>query len=88
MVAAEVQRQYRPPLFLYTAPSGLEPTRSEFVRAMGDRPLDIFDPEQDWGAQFSGRRAVVDLGGWGRREHTSQAVSAGVKLSARTRLWA
>ena len=39
-------------------------------RAMGDRPLDIFDPEQDWGAQSSGRRAVVDLGGWGQREST------------------
>ena len=71
---------YRPPLFLYAAPSGLEPTRSEFFRVMGDRPLDMFDPDRDWPTQFAGRRAVVDLGGWGRREHTSLAVGAGVEL--------
>ena len=70
----------RPPLFLYAAPSGLEPTRSEFFRAMGDRPLDMFDPEGDWTAQFAGRKAIVDLGGWGRREHTSEAVAGGVEL--------
>jgi phosphoglycerate dehydrogenase-like enzyme len=72
--------QARPPLFVYAAPSGLEPTRSEFFRVMGDRPLDMFDPEGDWPAQFAGRRAVVDLGGWGRREHTGVAVDAGVEL--------
>ena len=73
-------RQSRPPMFLYAAPSGLEPTRSEFFGAVGDRPMDMFDPDQDWPSQFAGRRAIVDLGGWGRREHTSQAVDAGVKL--------
>jgi phosphoglycerate dehydrogenase-like enzyme len=80
LVATNVGGENRAPLFLYAAPSGLEPTRSEFVRAMAHRPLDIFDPEQDWAAQFAGRRAVVDLGGWGRREHTSEAVNAGVEL--------
>jgi phosphoglycerate dehydrogenase-like enzyme len=70
----------RPPLFVYAAPSGLEPTRSEFFRVMGDKTVDMFDPDKDWSAQFAGRRAVVDLGGWGRREHTTVAVGAGVEL--------
>ena len=42
--------------------------------------MDMFDPDEDWPPQFAGRRAIVDLGGWGRREHTSQAVEAGVEL--------
>lgn len=70
----------RAPLFLYAAPSGLEPTRGEFFRVMGDRPLDMFDPDGEWPEQFAGRRAVVDLGGWGRREHTTLAVGAGAEL--------
>jgi phosphoglycerate dehydrogenase-like enzyme len=71
----------RAPLFLCVAPSGLEPTLSEFRAAMGERPFDVFDIASDSGSpDFSGRRAVVDLGGWGRREDTSRAHEAGVEL--------
>jgi phosphoglycerate dehydrogenase-like enzyme len=79
-MASMTEPRSRPPLFVYAAPSGLEPTRSEFFRVMDDRPVDMFDPDSDWPAQFAGRRAVVDLGGWGRREHTTVAVGAGVEL--------
>jgi len=70
----------RPVLFLYAAPSGIEPTRATFLRAAGGLAVDEFDPKGPFREQFSGRRAVVDLGGWGRREHTSTAVDAGVEL--------
>src|SRR5579862_5451255 len=71
----------RPPLFLNVAPSGLEPTFSEFRAAMGDRSFDLFDKSSEDGEpDFAGRKAVVDLGGWGQRDQTSKAVAAGVSL--------
>src|SRR5579875_2885041 len=68
------------PLVLDAAPSGVDMTRSIFLEAMGPRPLDEFDGSLPVDAQMKGRRAVVDLGGWGRREHTTAAVDAGVEL--------
>jgi phosphoglycerate dehydrogenase-like enzyme len=68
------------PLFLCVAPSGLEPALSQFRLVMGDRPFDVFDSAAGGDAKFSGRRAVVDLGGWGSRQQTAKAVAAGVEL--------
>ena len=70
----------RAPLFLCVAPSGPEPALSQFRAAMGERPFDVFDEAGGGAPEFSGRRAVIDLGGWGRREQTSSAVAAGVEL--------
>ncbi len=71
---------HRVPLFLCVAPSGLEPSLSQFRHVMGDRPFDVFDAAEGGEPDFSGRRAVVDLGGWGQREQTAKAVTAGVEL--------
>jgi D-3-phosphoglycerate dehydrogenase / 2-oxoglutarate reductase len=73
------ERSHRP-LFLCVTPSGLEPALSQFRMVMGERPFDVFDEAAGDEPAFSGRQAVVDLGGWGRRQHTSQAVAAGVQL--------
>ena len=70
----------RAPLFLCVAPSGLEPALSQFRSAMGGRPFDLFDKGSGGQPDFSGRRAVVDLGGWGTRQETTEAVAAGVEL--------
>jgi phosphoglycerate dehydrogenase-like enzyme len=71
----------RPPLFMCVAPSGLQPAYGVFEKAMGGDPFDLFDRAADPGEpDFVGRRAVVDLGGWGTREETSRAVDAGVEL--------
>jgi D-3-phosphoglycerate dehydrogenase / 2-oxoglutarate reductase len=70
----------RSPLFLCVAPSGLEPALSEFRGVMGDRPFDVFNEPDGGEPEFSGRRSVVDLGGWGRREQTAAAVAAGIEL--------
>ena len=70
----------RAPLFLCVAPSGLEPALSQFRLAMGGKAFDLFDKSDGGKPDFSGRRAVVDLGGWGTREETTAAVAAGVKL--------
>jgi D-3-phosphoglycerate dehydrogenase len=68
------------PLLLNAAPSGIELTRATMLRVMGERPIDEFDPGRSAPDQFLGRRAVIDLGGWGRREHTAAAVDGGVEL--------
>jgi phosphoglycerate dehydrogenase-like enzyme len=47
---------------------------------MGDRSFDVFDAANGGEPDFSGRRAVVDMGGWGQREQTEKAVRAGVQL--------
>lgn len=70
----------RAPLFLCVAPSGLEPALSQFRSAMDGRPFDLFDKANGGKPDFSGRRAVVDLGGWGTRQETTEAVAAGVEL--------
>jgi phosphoglycerate dehydrogenase-like enzyme len=71
---------HRAPLFLCVAPSGLEPSLSAFRHVMGARPFDVFDAADGGEPDFSGRRAVVDLGGWGTREQTAKAVAARVEL--------
>ena len=68
------------PLFLCVAPSGLEPALSQFRLVMGERPFDVFDGAAGGDPEFWGRRAVVDLGGWGGRQQTAKAVAAGVEL--------
>ena len=70
----------RAPLFLCVAPSGLEPALSQFRDAMDGSPFDLFDKANGGRPDFSDRRAVVDLGGWGARQETSEAVAAGVEL--------
>jgi len=48
---------------------------------MGDKPFDLFDESSQGGEpDFANRRAVVDLGGWARRAHTSRAVEGGVEF--------
>jgi phosphoglycerate dehydrogenase-like enzyme len=71
---------HRAPLFLCVAPSGLEPALSQFRLAMDGKPFDLFDKADGGIPDFSGRRAVVDLGGWGTRQETTEAVAAGVEL--------
>jgi phosphoglycerate dehydrogenase-like enzyme len=67
-------------LFLYVAPSPVEPALGEFNRAMGARSYRRFDPGKDIASQFEGITTVVDIGGWGRKEHIDAALSGGVRL--------
>ena len=67
-------------LFLFVAPSPLEPALGEFNRAMGGMSYRRFDPSQDLASQFEGITTVVDIGGWGRAEHIDAALRTGVRL--------
>lgn len=69
-------------LVMHVADSALEPIYSEIVAAMRERhaDFDFFDASAPLEPQFAGKKAVIDIGGWGRPDHIAAARTAGVQL--------
>ena len=67
-------------LILHVAESSLEPAYTHLLDALGDTPSVLFDRDLSVTDQMTGKEVVIDIGGWGRREHIEAAKEAGVKL--------
>lgn len=69
-------------LVLHVADSALEPIYSQILLAFAEAGLDsdFFREDQSLPEQFLGKKVVVDIGGWGRKEHVAAATAAGVQL--------
>jgi phosphoglycerate dehydrogenase-like enzyme len=69
-------------LVLHVADSALEPIYSQILSAFAEQGIDsdFFDSSAALAPQFAGKKVVVDIGGWGRKEHIDAATAAGVHL--------
>ena len=69
-------------LVLHVAASALEPIYSQILSALQAAGIesDFFQADQELAPQFSDKKVVIDIGGWGRAEHVAAAQAAGVQL--------
>lgn len=69
-------------LVLHVADSALEPIYSQIMLAFAEAGIasDFFQADQPLPEQFAGKKVVVDIGGWGRKDHVDAATAAGVQL--------
>jgi len=69
-------------LVLHVADSALEPIYSQILAAFEERGIesDFFRADQPLTPQFVGKKVVVDIGGWARKEHVEAGKAAGVQL--------
>lgn len=69
-------------LVLHVADSALEPIYSQILSAFAEQGVssDFFDDGAALPEQFAGKKIVVDIGGWGRKEHIDAGKAAGVEL--------